>query len=215
LDNAQVAAALQSFAQSGGVVVITPFTAYMDENGVFRGDGFAANLRELTGGLVRTIRWMGVEAVGQRNDPQVEWSGGGVAGMSPVGLEGYCELMEVDPAVEIIGTFHSRQPILDGKPAATLRKLGRGTVVKLGFWPGDDSFLRLIRQLVPHSPSLLEAPLPAGGLAVPHLDDSLFIVNTTRQEMPVQLSRGATDRLSEKALNGTTKLGPFQVLWLE
>ncbi len=215
LDNAQVAAALQSFAQGGGVVVITPFTAYMDENGVFRGDGFAANLRELTGGLVRTIRWMGVAAVGQRNDPEVEWHGGGVAGMSPVGLEGYCEFMEVDPGVEIIGTFHSRQPILDGKPAVTLRRLGRGTVVKLGFWPGDDSFLRLIRQLVPPSQSLLEAPLPAGGLAVPHLDDSLFIVNTTRQEMPVQLSRGAKDRLSEKALNGTTKLDPFQVLWLE
>jgi len=215
LDNAQVAAALQSFAQGGGVVVITPFTAYMDENGVFRGDGFAANLRELTGGLVRTIRWMGLEAVGQRKDPEVEWHGGGVAGISPVGLEGYCEFMEVGPGVEIIGTFHSRQPILDGKPAVTLRKLGRGTVVKLGFWPGDDSFLRLIGQLVPHSQSLLEAPLPAGGLAVPHLDNSLFVVNTTRQEMPVQLSRGAKDRLSEKALNGTTTLGPFQVLWLE
>jgi hypothetical protein len=47
------------------------------------------------------------------------------------------------------------------------------------------------------------------------LDNSLFVVNTTRQEMPVQLSRGAKDRLSEKALNGTTTLGPFQVLWLE
>jgi beta-galactosidase GanA len=215
LDNAQVAAALHSFAQRGGVVVITPFTAYMDENGVFRGDGFAANLRELTGGLVRTIRWMGLEAVGQRNDPEVEWNGGGVAGRSPVGLEGYCEFMEVDAGVEIIGTFKSRQPILDGKPAVTLRKLGRGTVVKLGFWPGDDSFLRLIQQLVPQSQSMLEAPLPTGGLAVPHLDNSLFLVNTTRQEIPVQLSRGAKDRFSEKALNGTTKLDPFQVLWLE
>jgi len=123
--------------------------------------------------------------------------------------------MEVDPGAEIIGTFKSRQPILDGKPAVTLRKLGRGTVVKLGFWPGDDSFLRLIRQLVPESQSLLAAPLPAGGLAVPHSDNSLFIVNTTRQEMPVQLSRGAKDRLSEKTLNGATKLDPFQVLWLE
>jgi beta-galactosidase GanA len=215
LDNAKVTAALQDFAQGGGVVVITPFTAYMDENGVFRGDGFAANLRELSGGLVRTIRWMGSEAVGRRKDPEVEWKGGGVVGISPVGLEGYCEFMEVDPGVEIIGTFKSRQPILNGRPAVTQRKLGRGTVVKLGFWPGDDSFLRLIRQLVPDSQTLLAAPLPAGVLAVPHLDNSLFIVNTTRQEMPVQLARGAKDRLSETALNGTTKLDPFQVLWLE
>ena len=35
-------------------------------------------------------------------DPEVEWNGGGVAGTSPVGLEGYCEFMEVDPGVEII-----------------------------------------------------------------------------------------------------------------
>jgi beta-galactosidase GanA len=215
LDDAKVTAALQEFAQGGGVVVVTPFTAYMDENGVFRGDGFAANLRELTGGLVRTIRWMGLEPVGQRKDPEVEWNGGGVAGISPVGLEGYCEFMEVDSGTEVIATFKSRQPILHAKPAVTLRKLGRGTVVKLGFWPGDDSFLRLIRQLVPDSQTFLAAPLPAGVLAVPHTDNSLFIVNTTRQEMPLQLARGAKDRLSETALNGSTKLNPFQVLWLE
>jgi beta-galactosidase GanA len=88
-------------------------------------------------------------------------------------------------------------------------------VVKLGFWPSDDSFLRLIRQLVPDSQTLLAAPLPAGVLAVPHLDNSLFIVNTTRQEMPVQLARGAKDRLSETAVKGATNLGPFQVVWLE
>jgi len=215
LDNGRVTAALQDFVQGGGVVVITPFTAYMDENGVFRGDGFAANLRELTGGLVRTIRWMGGEAAGQRKDPAVEWKGGGVVGMSPVGLEGYCEFMEVDPVVETIATFRSHQPILNGKPAVTQRKLGRGTVVKFGFWPGDDSFLRLIRQLVPDSQAWLAAPLPAGVLAVPRLDNSLFVVNTTRQEMLVPLARGAKDRLSETALNGTIKLNPFQVLWLE
>jgi beta-galactosidase GanA len=197
------------------VVVITPFTAYMDENGIFRGDGFAANLSALTGGLVRTIRWMGAEAVGQRMDPEVGWKGEGVAGVSPVGLEGYCEFMEGDPGVEIIATFKSRQSILDGRPAATRRKLGRGTVVKLGFWPGDDSFLRLIRQLVPDSQTLLAAPLPSGVLAIPHLDNSLFIVNTTRQEMPLSLTRGAKDRLSEAIVSGTAKLGPFQVLWLE
>src|SRR5208283_4476074 len=43
LDNAGVTASLQDFAQSGGVVIITPFTSYMDKDGIFRGDGFAAN----------------------------------------------------------------------------------------------------------------------------------------------------------------------------
>ena len=215
LDNAKVTAALQDFAQGGGVVVITPFTAYMDENGVFRGDGFAANLRELTGGLVRTIRWMGWRQWARGRTRR--WSGKAEEwrGYLRWDWKAIASSWKSIPGSEIIATFKSRQPILNGKPAVTQRKLGRGTVVKLGFWPGDDSFLRLIRQLVPDSQTLLAAPLPAGVLAVPHLDNSLFIVNTTRQEMPVQLSRGAKDRLSETALNGTIKLDPFQVLWLE
>jgi len=215
LDNSKVAAALQTFAQDGGVVVITPYTAYMDENGIFRGDGFAANLRELTGSVVRTIRWMGREPVGQRKGPEAEWQGGGITGISPVGLEGYCEFLELDSDVKVIATFKSQQPILNGRPAVTQRKLGRGTVVKLAFWPSDDSFLRLIQQLLPDSQTLLAAPLPAGVLAAPHSDNSLFIVNTTRQEMPVKLARGAKDRLSAAVLSGAFKLDPFQVCWLE
>jgi beta-galactosidase len=215
LDDQRVASELLEFAQAGGTVVITPFTAYMDENGVFRGDGFGANLHELTGGLVKTIRWMGLEPAGERKDPEVAWQGGGVTGDSPVGIEGYCEFLEVDLGTEIIATFRSRQPILNGRPAATRRTFGRGTVIKLAFWPADDSFLRLIRALALDRQTLLAAPLPLGVLAVPHTDDSLFIVNTTRQEQAVQLTRSAQDRLSTAVLNGTGKLSAFQVVWLE
>ena len=104
LDNPQVTASLRDFAQGGGVVVITPFTSYTDKDGIFRGDGFAANLRELTGGVVRTVRWMGsgnspsparTHAFGFGSSsltsslgPEVEWKGGGLSGFSPVGLEG-------------------------------------------------------------------------------------------------------------------------------
>ena len=214
LDNAKVAAALEEFAQGGGVVVITPFTAYMDENGIFRGDGFAVNLAELTGGLVRTIRWLGSAESSGRKAPEVEWKGKGMSGRSPVGLEGYCEFLELTPDAECIATFKSEQSILDGRPAATRRKAGRGVVVKLGFWPGDDSLMRLIRQLVPADADFLSAALPAGGLAVPHTDNSMFIVNTTSKEMAIELSRAASDRLSESQFGGKVQLKPFQVLWL-
>jgi beta-galactosidase GanA len=228
LDNAEVTASLRDFAQGGGVVIITPFTSYTDKDGIFRGDGFAANLGELTGGLVRTIRWMGststlrrklsdrssLSSVTAKMDPEVDWKGGGPSGLSPVGLEGYCEFMEVDSPAETIATFKSGQAILHGRPAATQRKLGRGVVAKLGFWPGDDSLLRLIKQLVPHSGSFLAAPAPQGIVAVPHADNSLFVVNTTGQEMPVQLARPGADRLSEASVTGSAKLRPYQVLWL-
>jgi len=215
LDNAQVAAALKEFAEGGGVVVITPFTAYMDANGIFRSDGFAANFKELTGGLVRTIRWMGSAEASGRKCPEAEWRSEGMNGTSPVGLEGYCEFLESGPEAEVIATFKSEQSILNGRPAATRRKLGRGNVVKLAFWPGDDSFLRLVRQMIPDGGGFLSTPLPAGVLAVPHMDNSTFIVNTTGKEMAIELSKAASDRLSETQMSGRTLLKPFQVVWLE
>ena len=136
-------------------------------------------------------------------------------GPSPIGLEGYCEFLEVGPEAEVIAKFKSRLSIVAGRPATTVRKLGRGRVVKLAWWPGDDSLLGLVRQLLPGGRSLLAAPVPVGVLAVPHADDSLFIVNTTRQKMPVRLAHGSKDRLSGLSLGRTDILTAFQVVWLE
>jgi beta-galactosidase GanA len=215
LDNPRVTAALKAFTEGGGVVIITPFTSYMDEDGIFRGDGFGANLKVLTGGLVRTNRWLGPVSPGAKSGLQVEWTGGGMSGTSPVGLDRYCEFMEVGPEAEVVAKFRSDQAILEGRPAATLRKLGRGAVIKLGFWPGDDSLLSLIRHLVPDTEGTLSGAVPAGVLAIPRTDNSTFIINTTSQEMPIELSRLAQDRLSAAEFSGKTILKPFQVLWLE
>jgi beta-galactosidase GanA len=215
LDNPRVTAALKAFAEGGGVVVITPFTAYTDEDGIFRGDGFAAHLQVLTGGLVRTNRWLGPAGKDAKGGLQVEWTGGGMSGTSPVGLDNYCEFLELGPEAEVVAKFRSDQAILEGRPAATLRKLGRGVVIKLGFWPGDDSLLSLIRHLIPETAGMLSAPVPAGVLAIPRTDNSTFIINTTSQEMAIELRRLAQDRLSAAKFSGKATLKPFQVLWLE
>jgi hypothetical protein len=115
----------------------------------------------------------------------------------------------------VLARFRSDQAILDGRPAATKRSLGRGVVVKLGFWPGDDSLMSLIRHFVPDSEGALSAPVPAGVLAVPRSDDSLFVVNTTSREMAIVLRRAVQDRLSAAKLSGKALLKAFQVLWLE
>jgi len=164
---------------------------------------------------VRTIRWMGAAEASGRKCPEAEWRGEGMTGPSPVALEGYCEFLESGPEAEVIATFKSEQSILNGRPAATQRRLGRGIVVKLAFWPGDDSFLRLVRQMIPDGGGFFSTPLPAGVLAVPHVDNSMFIVNTTGKEMAIELSKAASDRLSETQMSGRTILKPFQVVWLE
>jgi beta-galactosidase GanA len=200
----------------------------MDKDGIFRADGFAANLRELTGSLVRTVRWMGStnspppetahslgsSSMTSRVDPEVEWKGGVLSGFSPVGLQGYTEFLEVDSSAEAIATFKSSQAILHGRPAAIQRKLGRGVVVKLAFWPDDDSLVHLVEQFAPASAGFLAAAVPQGVVAVPRTDNSLFVVNTTGREMPVKLARSGADRLSGTNVTGNAKLRPYQVWWL-
>jgi hypothetical protein len=75
--------------------------------------------------------------------------------------------------------------------------------------------MRLIRQLISDGGDFLGAPVPAGVLAVPHTDNSMFIVNTTGKEMAIQLSRAVSDRFSDTKLSGNVHLKPFQVLWLD
>jgi hypothetical protein len=130
-------------------------------------------------------------------------------------LDGYCEFLEVSPEAEVLATFQSDQAILQDRPAATQRKLGRGVVVKLGFWPEVDTLMRLIRHFVPDPEGVLSAPVPAGVLAVPRSDNSMFIINTTSQEMVIAVRTTAQDRLSAAKLTGKVLLKPFQVLWLE
>jgi beta-galactosidase GanA len=132
-----------------------------------------------------------------------------------VGLDGYCEFMEVGPEAEVVAKFRSDQAIYEGRPAATVRKLGRGVVVKLAFWPGDDSLMSLIRAFVPEAEGMLSAPVPAGVLAIPRTDNSAFILNTTSQEKEIELRRLAQDRLSAAKFSGKTLLKPYEVVWLE
>lgn len=215
LDSPRTVAALQTYVQDGGVLVVTPFTAYMDGNGVFRGDGFAANLAELTGTLVRTVRWMGSSEKSGKKDQQVRWSSTALNRVSPVGLDGFVEYLEVRPRTQVIATFESDQQILDGKPAATRNQFGKGTVIKLGFWPKDDSFSELVRELVPPRHGFFTSAIPHGVLAVPRADGSLFVVNTTGKEQPIEITKAGTDRLSGNAMTGRLPLRPYQVLWLE
>ena len=211
LDNPSLPEALRTYAENGGNVVITPFTAYQSWDGVFRKDGFGANLVELIGAIVRTARRMGTSEDKRREDHHVAW----LQGVSPVGIDGYCEYMDVRPDAEVIGRFQSSEPVLNGQPAATRKKLGKGSVIKLAFWPKDDSVLRLFRQLVPTDGNLLGAPAPSGVQAVPRSDGSLFVINTTPRPVSIQLTRSASDRISGRTLEGTAGMKGYEVLWLE
>lgn len=215
LDGQVVPAVLKEYVEDGGNLIITPFTAYQDWDGLFRSDGFGANLASLSGTLVRTVRRMGSRAEGEGwPDQKVEWRGMNLQGESLVGIDGFCEFLEVRPDTEVIAHFRSNEPILDGKPAATLKRLGKGSVIKLAFWPADDSLAPLFRQALTTTRLLFKGLLPHGIQAVPRKDGSLFIVNTTRKPASIQFAKPAVDRFSGSHYSGEVELRGFDVLWV-
>jgi beta-galactosidase len=211
LEQPAVTSALRAYVEQGGNVVIGPFTGYQSWDGLFRSDGFGANLRELTGAIVRTARRMGTSADKGREDQHVEWMGRS----SAVGIDGYCEYLDVAPDAEVIGRFSSAEPVLDGRPAAVRKRTGKGVVVKLAFWPKDDSVARLFRDLDPAADALLASIAPPGVQAVPRSDRSLFVINTSQRPAAIRLSRPAVDRISGRKLEGEVALKGYEVLWLK
>ena len=150
LDGQAVPRALRPYVERGGYVLITPFTGYQSGSGIFRGHGFGANLASLPppSWSERAGAWA-PPLIRARKNQLVKWSLPGIPAFSPVGVDGYCEFMDVSPGAEVNATFRSNQPLLNGRRAAVRNKLGQGSVIKLAFWPADDSTARLIAKLVP------------------------------------------------------------------
>lgn len=215
LDDPVAIESMRQFVLEGGTLIVTPFTAYMDGNGIFRGDGFAANLSALTGVLVRTVRWTGSPERGNKQQLFVNWNDL-VSGRSPVAFDGYVEYLEISAEdTKTIAAFSSDQKIVDGRAAATLRRVGRGQVIKLGFWPSDESFLGLLNKACPSIRSLLAAPVPDGVLAVPRTDQSLFVINATSRPQSCSFRSPIIDRITHSAVSGNTTLRPYETLWIE
>jgi beta-galactosidase len=216
LNGDALAPVLRAFAERGGHVIVSPFTAYQTWDGVFHSKGFGADIAGITGVTVRTARRMGTAADEGFSDQLVTWKTPLVAGTSPAGIDGYCEYLDVEPDTEVIATFRSSEPILEGRPAATLRKIGKGSVLKLAFWPADDSLARLLQKLLPTSKPWITSPAPLAVQAVPRTDGSLFVLNTLRKPASFALGRAATDRLTGRSVPaGEVSLKGYDVLWLE
>ncbi len=71
-------------------------------------------------------------------------------------------------------------------------------MVKLAFWPKDDSVARLIREIIPDPSNPLAGPDPDGVQAVPQTDGSMFPVHTTGRSVSIQLAKPVSDRISRR-----------------
>ena len=93
------------------------------------------------------------------------------------------------------------EAFVNGKAAATRKKVGKGSVIKLAFWPKDDSIVKLMRQFVPVG-ARFRVPVLAGVQVVPRSDGSMFFINTTSKPAIIKLAKAAVERISGRELGG-------------
>ena len=130
-------------------------------------------------------------------------------------LNGLAEFLEVDSGAQVLATFVSESTLLHGYPAMVRRRIQRGEVVKLAFWPEQNSLSTWLSQWVPLNDPLIGKIAPTGVHLVPRSDRSCFLINTTHQEQTVQLLGNFTDRIAGRSYRDSTNLPPYEVLWLQ
>ena len=212
LDDKQVMTSLQQFVKNGGTLVVTPLVSYQTTDGVFKKTGFTTNFQSLTGCLVRTVRLIKLEGEDGHTPQWVTTDQDSVR----IGAEGFCEFIErTDTVTAVLGSFAVDDPYLNGKPAMLRRKMGKGTVYKLAFWPPTAQMPELIKMLYSYDNGFFDQILPQALHAIPREDSSLFVVNTTNQMIKLELAKPRVDRLTgeQKSVNST--LSAYQIVWLE
>jgi beta-galactosidase GanA len=215
LDGTALNPALKQFVEKGGVLIVAPFTGYQTRDGVFRNEGFAADLSDLTGTLTRTVRLLAPPLKENNKTNLVEWNSAWKMDSAAIGMDGFTEILEVQKDAEVIAHFSTDEDVMNNQPAATVKKTGSGSVIKLAYWPANNQFTEIIKQLAQSINLYLNEPLTAGVQAVPRTDKSFFIINTLSSAVRISLRKQMTDRISRKKYNGTFELKPYGILWLE
>ncbi len=216
IDGKKLTPALREFVEKGGTLVVTPFTGYQTWDGVFHSSGFAADLKDLTGSFVQTVRLLGDQIKYNKMKRNVKWNPSSWnIDTSGIGMDGFVELLDVSPGVEVLAHFATDEQIINKLPAATLNKIGNGNVLKLAFWPGNNDFTQVIREVAKTLNPYIRAELPAGVQAVPRTDSSLFIINTLNKNIPISLKKPMTDRITGTPRSTSFELKPHETIWIE
>jgi len=209
LDGFALNTALKQFVDNGGTLIVAPFTGYQTWDGIFRNTGFASDLSNLTGTNTSTIRLLG----NAKNF--VQWTDEIKIDSSAIGMEGFVEILEVQKNTKVAAHFSTTEDVMNMRPAATIKRIGKGNVLKLAYWPAGNQFTAIIEQLAQNINVYLKASLPPGVQAVPRTDKSFFIINTLSSAVKVSMAKKMKDRISGDKYNGTFELQPYGIVWLE
>ncbi|WP_460663709.1 beta-galactosidase [Kribbella swartbergensis] len=173
---------LRRYVESGGTLVVSYFSAIVDENDAVHAGGYVAPLRDVLGLTVE-------EFLPLRAGETVRLTGGltGDVWSDDVALEG----------AEVIAAFEDGPG--EGKPAVTRNVLGAGSAYYIATRLGVDELAVVLRQAYDDAGIVPADGLPEVELIRRHGSDADYLIAVNHGTRPVDLPAGGTDLLTGEA----------------
>jgi len=192
--DAASAKALRDYVMGGGTVLMTAFSAKVDEHGQWFDTPLPGRLSEVFG--LRTAQFY------SPNDmPEFE-----LRGEKAKASIRYYEVLETQ-AAQTLATFSN----IPGHPAAvTVNRYGKGQAIYLAA-PAQSSLIGPIVRSLYEPLGIQPGPKTPEGVYGRVVNGRTLFVNTTDEEKDVAVGMKAHGVLSHQSYDGEMKLGPYQV----
>jgi beta-galactosidase len=196
--DAASAKAIRDYVSGGGTVLITAFSAKVDEHGQWFDTPLPGRLSDVFG--LRTSQFYKPEEA-----PQFELDGKLVKGHIR-----FYEVLEPETA-DTLAKFSN---ITGQPPAVTVNKYGKGQAIYLAA-PAEPSFIDAILRKICGPLGIQPGPTTPEGVYARAVDGRTLYVNTTDEVKYVMLGMKARGVLSRKSYDNEMKLEPYEAEFVE
>ena len=187
------AKAIRAYVSAGGTVLMTAYSAKVDEHGQWFDTPLPGRLSDVFG--LRTAQFYEPDVL-----PEFE-----IEGKTAKASIRYYEVLEPRTA----DTLASFSNVAGNPPAVTVNKFGKGRAIYLAA-PAQPSLIGPIVRSLYGSVGIQRGPTTPEGVYARIVDGRTLYVNTTKQEKDVPVGMRAHGVLTQKSYQGQMVLGPYQ-----
>jgi len=187
------AKAIRDYVSAGGTVLMTAYSAKVDEHGQWFDTPLPGRLSDVFG--LRTAQFYEPDVL-----PEFE-----IEGKTAKASIRYYEVLEPRTA----DTLASFSNVAGNPPAVTVNNFGKGRAIYLAA-PAQPSLIGPIVRSLYGSVGIQRGPTTPEGVYARIVDGRTLYVNTTKQEKDVPVGMRAHGVLTQKSYQGQMVLGPYQ-----
>lgn len=192
--DADSANAIRNYVDQGGTVVLTAFSAKVDEHSQFFGTPLPGRLSDVFG--------LKTNAFYRPSQPlQIQFGDKSITASIP-----FYEVLEPSSATILARITN----VEDAPPAITVHRYGKGRAIYVAV-PAQAPVMGALYRSLYDELGIVPGPKTPPGVYARVVDGRTLYVNTTTQDKDVALERSMTGVLSGKSWPGSLHLGPYGV----